>query len=108
MVARTWYARATRQNLDLYRKHYVERNLPKLRAVEGFIGAQLFTRVVDESVEIFVVTFWRSFAAIDAFASPDREAAVVPSDMAPLLVSYDPKVRHFEIAVDTFAAANRP
>jgi heme-degrading monooxygenase HmoA len=106
MVARTWYARTTQQSVSLYRKHYVEKNLPKLRAVKGFIGAQLYTRMEDESVEIFVVTFWKSFDAIDAFASPDREAAVVPPDMAPLLVSYDPRVRHFEIAVDTFAAAN--
>jgi len=106
MVARTWYARTRLQNVGLYRKHYVEKNLPKLRAVPGFIGAQLCTRSEEESVEIFVVTFWKSMAAIDAFASPDREAAVVPPDMAPLLVSYDPRVRHFEVAVDTFAAAN--
>jgi heme-degrading monooxygenase HmoA len=106
MVARTWYTRTTRQNFDIYRKHYVEKNLPRLRAVTGFIGAQVFTRVVDENVEIFVITFWKSFAAIDAFASPDRDAAVVPPDMAPLLISYDPQVRHYEIAVDTFVAAN--
>jgi len=106
MVARTWYARTTPQSIELYRKHYVEKNLPKLRAVKGFIGAQLSTRVVDQDIEIFVVTFWKSLASIDAFASPDRETAVVPPDMAPLLVSYDSKVRHFEIAVDTFAAAN--
>lgn len=106
MVARTWYARVTPQNVDAYRTHYVEKNLPKLRAVKGFIGAQLSTRAADGSVEILVITFWQSLAAIDAFASPDREAAVVPPDMAPLLVSYDNKVRHFEIVVDTFATAH--
>lgn len=105
MVARTWYAQTTRRNVDRYLRHYIEKNLPKLRAVPGFNGAQLFTRAADENVEIFVVTFWKSLAAIDAFASPDREAAVVPPDMAPLLVSYDRQVRHFEMAVDTFAVA---
>lgn len=104
MIARTWHARTTEQNTDAYRKHYVEQNLPKLQAIAGFIGAQLCFRSMRDGVEIFVVTYWESLAAIDAFAKPDREAAVVPQGMAPLLVSYDDRVLHFEVVVDTFNA----
>jgi len=45
-----------------------------------------------------VLTVWQSNSAIDAFAGPDREAAVVAPEAAALLTDYDRRVRHFEVA----------
>ena len=44
------------------------------------------------------MTVWQSLSAIDAFAGPDREAAVVAPEAAALLTDYDRRVRHFEVA----------
>jgi hypothetical protein len=38
-------------------------------------------------------------AAIDRFAAPDREAAVVAVEALHLLTSYDRRVRHYEVDV---------
>jgi hypothetical protein len=45
------------------------------------------------------MTIWQSNSAIDAFAGPDREAAVVAPEAAALLTDYDRRVRHFEVAM---------
>jgi hypothetical protein len=45
-----------------------------------------------------VTTVWQSLEAIDAFASPDRETAVVASEARALLTDYDRRVRHYEVA----------
>ena len=55
-------------------------------------------RPTEDEFEILVITVWQSFSAIDAFAGPDREAAVVAPEAAALLTHYDRRVRHFEIA----------
>ena len=44
------------------------------------------------------MTVWQSNPAIEAFAGPDREAAVVAPEAAALLTDYDRRVRHFEVA----------
>jgi hypothetical protein len=56
-------------------------------------------------VEIVVTTYWQSLAAIDAFAGPDREFAVVAAEAAALLTDYDRRVRHYEVAQSSFSAS---
>jgi len=46
------------------------------------------------------MTVWQSNSAIDAFAGPDREAAVVAPEAQPCSPIYGPRVRHFEVAHD--------
>jgi hypothetical protein len=57
--------------------------------------------LVHGEVEITVTTVWTGFEAIEAFAHPDREAAVVAPEAAALLSDYDRRVRHYEIALTT-------
>jgi heme-degrading monooxygenase HmoA len=98
MIARLWSARATPQHYPAYAKHFSENVLPELRAVDGYVSVKLLMRASDNAVEILVITCWRSFAAIDAFAGADREAAVVADAAAALLTSFDRRVRHYEVA----------
>jgi len=81
---------------------------PQLQRVEGFLGATVSTRPAAGSVEILVTTYWASFTAIDAFAGPDREAAVVAAEAAALLTDFDQRVRHYEVAIAEFPAASTP
>jgi len=50
-------------------------------------------------VSFIVETLWSSMEAIDRFAGPDREAAVVGVEALHLLTSYDRRVRHYEVDV---------
>lgn len=98
MIARYWSARAPARNLPAYLDHFRQNVIPELKAVSGFVRAELFTRSTGNDFELVVLSVWESFQAIDAFAGVDREAAVVAPAAAALFTSYDRRVRHYEIS----------
>lgn len=104
MIARVWSARAIPENLQSYKEHLAKNIFPELRSINGFVRGELLTRLVHEEVEITVTTVWTGFEAIEAFAHPDREAAVVTPEAAALLSDYDRRVQHYEIALTTAAS----
>lgn len=104
MLARFWSANTTPALGESYRQHFEQAVQPQLRKLDGFLGATLFTRPLPGAVEILVITYWQSFAAVDAFAGTDRESAVVAPEAAALLTDFDKRVRHYEVALAQFPA----
>jgi heme-degrading monooxygenase HmoA len=102
MIARTWSARTTPALSGSYQRHFEQHVQPQLRELKGFLGATVGTRAKADVVEILVTTFWQSFSAIDAFAGPERETAVVAPEAAALLRDFDKRVRHYELALAQF------
>ena len=102
-VARHWSARTTEAQLPKYLEHFSKGVLPGLRRVNGFLGATVSVRHTPSEAEIFVETAWNSLEAIRAFAGPDLEAAVVAPEAAGLLTDFDPRVRHYEVALSASA-----
>lgn len=98
MIARLWSARTTASQSTQYLDHFWRHVAPKLRKVPGYLSASLLVRSQGDHVEILVITVWESYQAIDKFAGPSRETAVVASEAAALLTDYDRRVRHYEIA----------
>jgi heme-degrading monooxygenase HmoA len=98
LIARLWSARTPAKNLAAYLHHFTLNVVPELKSFPGFVRVELLTRPADAGIELVVISVWRSFAAIDAFAGPDRESAVVAPSAAALFSSYDRRVRHYEIA----------
>ena len=104
MIARFWSARTMQAQSQDYLKHFSDSVLPALRRFEGYVSHTVLLRPSGSAVEIIVLTIWRSLSSIDAFAGPDREAAVVAPEAAALLTDFDRRVRHFEVAsADGFA-----
>jgi heme-degrading monooxygenase HmoA len=99
MVVRFWSARTTEVRLPDYLRHFNEHVLPHLRAKDGFIEARVLTQSDGVVVEMIVETLWSSLEAIERFAGPDRESAVVAEEAVHLLTSYDRRVRHYEVKV---------
>ena len=77
MVVRLWSARTTNAQSRAYLQHFSSEVLPALRKFDGYVSSSVLTRLTESAVEILVMTVWQSNSAIDAFAGPDREAAVV-------------------------------
>ena len=102
-ILRQWTARTRPEQWPRYQAHFSRKVLPELRDVEGFLGATLFARHVDDEVEILVETSWRSLDAIRTFAGPDLETAVVAPEAAALLTDFDTRVRHYETAISSHA-----
>jgi heme-degrading monooxygenase HmoA len=48
--------------------------------------------------EFLIITEWDSVQAIEAFAGEDAESAVVPAKVQEMMVEYDKKATHYEIA----------
>jgi heme-degrading monooxygenase HmoA len=102
MIARLWSAHTTPALSDSYLNHFEQTVQPQLRKLSGFLDATVCTRPLPGAVEILVITYWQSFAAIDAFAGADRESAVVAPEAAALLTDFDKRVRHYEVALGPF------
>jgi hypothetical protein len=101
-IVRHWSARTTEAQFPKYLEHFSANVLPELRSVPGFLGANVSVRHTANDAEVFVQTTWRSLEAIRAFAGADFEAAVVAPEAAALLTSFDPRVRHSQIAVSDY------
>jgi heme-degrading monooxygenase HmoA len=99
MIARLWSARTTAALSLSYLDHFRRQVQPELHKVNGFAGATVLTRSAPTGVEILVTTFWQSLQSVDAFASPDREAAVVAPEAAALLTDYDRRVHHYDLTI---------
>ncbi len=101
MIVRRWRASALAEGK--YVAHFRRRVLPELRRLPGFEGAMLLRRAVAAGVEIEVLTFWRSMAAIRRFAGRDAEQAVVEPEARAVLKGFDRRVRHYRVAFDASA-----
>jgi len=99
MIVRFWSARTTEVRLPDYLRHFNERVLPHLRSKEGFLEARVLTQSDGVVVEMIVETLWTSLEAIERFAGPDRESAVVGEEAVHLLTSYERRVRHYQVNV---------
>ena len=98
MIARYWSARLPAANISSYREHLERHVFPELKSIRGFVRAELLAReLAGSELEIVVLSVWHSLETIDAFASPDREVAVVAPAAAVLFTSYDRRVRHLQI-----------
>src|SRR6266699_3722045 len=98
-ILRRWTSRTTEAKLPKYLDHFSNNVVPELRRVPGYLGATVSLRRLETEVEIVVETNWRSLESIRNFAGPDLEAAVVADQAAALLINFDRRVRHLEIAI---------
>lgn len=96
MIVRTWRGRAAADHADAYQRHLVDSVVPKLKALPGFWGATLLRRADGNEIEFVVQTEWESMAAIEGFAGPTPEVAVVDPEARAVLVSFDAIVVHYD------------
>jgi heme-degrading monooxygenase HmoA len=97
MVVRFWSARTTQVRFPDYLRHFNVNVLPTLRVVDGFLEARVISQSDGVVVQFIVETLWNTMEAIDRFAGPDREAAVVADEALHLLTSYDHRVKHYVV-----------
>jgi heme-degrading monooxygenase HmoA len=98
MIARQWRGLALSDRASAYEAHLRLETFPALRSIEGFVDASILRRTVAGGIEFLIVTRWISMGAIEKFAEADVEAAVVPDNVRQMMVEYDMRVRHYEVA----------
>jgi heme-degrading monooxygenase HmoA/uncharacterized damage-inducible protein DinB len=96
-ISRHWRGVCKRERAEAYVAHLQAETLPALAKIPGFVRASILKREVDRGTEFQIVTVWKSREAIQAFAGPDLEAAVVPAVVRDMMVEFDERVRHYDV-----------
>jgi heme-degrading monooxygenase HmoA len=97
VIGRLWHGWTTRENADAYEKLLRAEVLPGIHRVDGYEGAYLLRRDVEDGVEFVTLTLFASLDAVRAFAGEDYEVAVVPPEARKLLSRFDQTSDHYEI-----------
>jgi hypothetical protein len=101
-IVRVWKGYGTADGIQRYcDQHFKSAVLPQLRAIVGFVGANVLVRSVDDKTEVVVATVWDSIEAVKAFAGEDYTRAIVEPFVRDLLDHFDEHVTHFSVALAT-------
>ena len=101
MVARHWRGRSRADTASAYLDHLRIETLPRLRALDGHLGAYVLRREVGDEIEFVVLTLWESLESVRAFAGDDYETAVVPPQARRVLTTFDKRALHYDVAIGT-------
>jgi hypothetical protein len=101
-IVRVWKGYGTADGVQRYcDQHFTKSVLPQLRALGGFLGANVLVRSIENETEVLVATVWDSLDSVKAFAGEDHDVAVVEPIVRDLLNRFDDRVAHFTVAVAT-------
>ena len=97
VILRYWRGWTTPQNADAYQKIVSEQVLPGIaaRQLDGYHGAYLLRRDLDQEVEFATVMIFDSIDNVRAFAGEDYETAYVPPAAQAVLARFDAKSAHY-------------
>jgi hypothetical protein len=96
MILRYWRGWTSPQNADSYQQIVSEQVLPGIasRRLDGYSGAYLLRRDLDDGVEFATVMIFDSLDHVRAFAG-DYETAYVPPAARAVLTRFDEKSAHY-------------
>jgi antibiotic biosynthesis monooxygenase (ABM) superfamily enzyme len=99
MILRYWRGWTTPDNADAYQKIVSEQVLPGIaaRQLEGYRGAYLLRRDLDQEVEFATVMIFDSLDNVRAFLGEDYETAYVPPAARAVLARFDEKTAHYSV-----------
>jgi hypothetical protein len=97
VILRYWRGWTTPQNATVYQKIVSEHVLPGIaaRQLDGYHGAYLLRRDLDNEVEFATVMIFDSLDHVRAFAGEDYETAYVPPAARAVLERFDGKSAHY-------------
>jgi hypothetical protein len=97
VILRYWRGWTTPDNADAYEKIVSEQVLPGIatRGLDGYHGAYLLRRDLDQEVEFATVMIFDSVDSVRAFAGDDYETAYVPPAARVVLERFDEKSAHY-------------
>jgi heme-degrading monooxygenase HmoA len=97
MISRHWRGLARRDRAQNYVEHLRNVTFPSLRSLAGFIGASILSRESGDGTEFLVITRWRALEDITRFSGADPEAAVVPAEVAQMMIDFDHRASHYDV-----------
>jgi hypothetical protein len=107
MIGRVWHGWTLGRDADAYEELLRSTIFPGIsaRGIDGFERIELFRRPLGDEVEFVTIMWLSGWEAVEAFAGPDRETAVVPPAARALLSRFDAAAQHYEVRSVRSAAA---
>jgi heme-degrading monooxygenase HmoA len=97
MISRHWIGIVKADRVTEYLEHLDRTVMPNLQKNAGLKNCYYLKRKVNEGMEFLIVTEWENVDAIINFAGLDYEKAVVDDYAKSLMVTFEPRVRHYPI-----------
>lgn len=100
MITRIWHGWTSRRDADAYQQLVRDEIGPAItgRGIAGLRGPRLLRRDSgDDEVEFVTIMTFTDWAAVEEFAGPDRQAAVVPPAARLLLKRFDQQSTHYQV-----------
>ena len=99
MICRIWHGWTTEGNAEAYEHLLRSEIFPGImqRKISGFQAIDLLRRTVPDGVEFATVMWFDSSEAVQRFAGPDYEMAVVPPKAQELLAHFDARSAHYTV-----------
>ena len=98
MITRLWRGWTRAADADAYERFLLDELFPSMRAIEGFLGADVLRRRDGDEEAFVTLTRFSSLDAIRAFAGDDYERPVLEPRARELLSRHDDIAQHFETA----------
>lgn len=99
MICRIWHGWATEENAEAY-EHLLRDEIVVgilRRKLPGFLAIDLLRRPVLEGTEFVTMMWFESMEAVQHFAGPDYEMAVVPPEARQLLTRLEQRAAHYSV-----------
>lgn len=96
MIARTWHGRTKTADAEAYRKYVEETGIQQLTTTSGNLGAQIWQQSENGITHIWVVSWWKDYESIKAFAGEETERARYFEEDKKYLMEFEPHVKHYE------------
>jgi antibiotic biosynthesis monooxygenase (ABM) superfamily enzyme len=98
MITRLWRGWTAAEDAEAYERFLLDELFPSMRAIDGFLSADVLTRADGDEVAFVTLTRFASLDAITAFAGEDYETPVLEPQALALLSRYDERAVHYETA----------
>ncbi len=98
MVERHWKGIAKPGFKENYIRYLQNTTFTKLRQLPGFVSAKILTKeLYHGGTEFLIITTWESIEHIKAFSGEDYETAVVPTEVAEMMLGHEDFATHYYI-----------
>jgi mannose-6-phosphate isomerase-like protein (cupin superfamily) len=94
VITRLWRGWTRTENADAYERFLLDELFPSMRAIDGFVGADVLRRADGDEEAFVTLTRFTSLGAIRAFAGDDYERPVLEPRALELLSRHDEHVQH--------------
>lgn len=98
MITRVWHGWTAAENAARYERFLLATLFPAMRAIPGFLGADVLHRPDGDEVAFVTLVRFDSLEAVVAFAGEEYGTPVLEPEAKSLLSRYDRRALHYETA----------